>query len=398
MSKIEKVKICERCGKDFLAESGYVHYCDECKIIVKNENIKKSRLKIRAKKHQDILRNGIEDVDYVIDRWNGLPTTRIPGKWFNENHPDRTLDEYISEFPDAKLTCENTSNKISKSQKEFMNRPEIKQIYSDRIKGDKNPNAKCNTTLEQRQRISPFSKSFKKYDGLSDEEKERIIRDECLQYDRDDRSTNQIKYWIKKGYSEDDAKKLVSNRQRTFTLDKCIEKYGEIEGKRIYKQRQIKWSQKVEEKYKNGEFSKIPKSSNSTIYSKFEKDAIENIITNSNINIDDINCYKNNQLHLKNIIINDKCKNVMFTYDLSYNNKIIEFNGDYWHMNPKKYDENFYNALSKMVAKDKWIKDEIKIENAKQHGYNVLIIWECDYKNNKEEVIQQCIDFLLNKD
>ena len=32
--------------------------------------------------------------------------------------------------------------------------------YSDMFKGDKNPNAKCNTTEEYRKSISPFSKSF----------------------------------------------------------------------------------------------------------------------------------------------------------------------------------------------------------------------------------------------
>ena len=32
------VKKCERCGNDFLASSNYVHFCEECSVIVKKEN------------------------------------------------------------------------------------------------------------------------------------------------------------------------------------------------------------------------------------------------------------------------------------------------------------------------------------------------------------------------
>ena len=31
------VKKCERCGNDFLASSNYVHFCEECSVIVKRE-------------------------------------------------------------------------------------------------------------------------------------------------------------------------------------------------------------------------------------------------------------------------------------------------------------------------------------------------------------------------
>ena len=164
---------------------------------------------------------------------------------------------------------------------------------SDLFKGDKNPNAKCNTTEEYRKSISPFSKSFKNYVGLTDEEKEKKIR-ECFQSDRDDRNTNQVKYWIKKGYSEEESKQKVSERQRTFTLEKCIEKYGEEEGIKRYTERQTKWSAKVEAMYQQGMFSKVPLTQNSSIFSKFEKDMVDSIIDelNLDLDIDDINCYR----------------------------------------------------------------------------------------------------------
>ena len=267
------VKKCERCGNDFLASSNYVHFCDECSVIVKKERRQRAYKKNAIKKHKEIIKNGIEGVDYIINLWTGEPTTRINDGHFKDRFPGKTIDDYIREFPYAPLVCKKTSNRLSEVMSSFMNRPEIKEYYSNLFKGDKNPNAKCNTTEEHRKSISPFSKSFKKYEGMTDEEKEKQIR-EYTQCDRDDRNDNQVKYWIKKGYSEEESKQKVSERQRTFTLEKCIEKYGEKEGIKRYTERQTKWSAKVEAMYQQGMFSKVPLTQKSCIFSKFEKSVI----------------------------------------------------------------------------------------------------------------------------
>ena len=389
-----KVCTCQNCGKQFEVEKlTGIKYCKECKEKIHKKQLKEWRF---LKKQEEIKSRGVEGIDYIIDLWNGYVTTRITGKWFNTYHPDRTIDEYIKEFPDAPLICKVTSEKISKYQKERMNSPKWKQWASERMKGEKNINSKENTTLEQRQRISPFSKSFKNYDNMSDEEKEKEIR-KNLQCDRDDKTSCQLNYWIKKGYSEDEARQFVSDRQRTFTLEKCIEKYGEEEGIRVYNERQVKWSRKIEKMYQNGEFSKAPKSPhNSSLYSQIEKEFINDLIIHG-INEEDIQTYKTHQLELLNDNF-DRCHNRRFMYDITYKNKIIEFNGDFWHMNPSIYDENYFNKISKIYAKDKWEIDKIKIECARKNGYDVLIVWEHDYRKDKENTIQKCLNFLLNKD
>ena len=94
--------ICKRCGKEFEAENGYFKFCNGCKSIMNKEFHNRCKEK-RANKKQKKLLEGEENIDYVIDMWNGLPTTRIPGQWMKNHHPDRTIEEYISEFPDAKL-------------------------------------------------------------------------------------------------------------------------------------------------------------------------------------------------------------------------------------------------------------------------------------------------------
>lgn len=388
------VKKCERCGNDFLASSNYVHFCEDCKIITDNERKQRSYKKVMEKKHKKMIENGIEGVDYIIDLWSGEPTKSINNKHFKSKYPGKTIEDYIREFPNAPLVCKKTSNRLSEVMSSFMNRPEVKQYYSDLIKGDKNPNAKCNTTEEQRKAISPFSKSFKNYVGMTDEEKEKQIK-EYLQCDRDDRNTNQVKYWIKKGYSEEEAKQKVSERQSTFTLEKCIAKYGEEEGTRRYTERQTKWSAKVESMYQQGMFSKVPLTQNSSIYSKFEKDMVDSIIDelDLDLDIDDINCYRNSQFQLSNV--NEDCSNKIFSYDFKFGNKIIEFNGDFWHMNPDIYDSDYCHPYTNLSAEEKWNIDEIKIECAFQNGYDVLTIWESEYKENKEAALQKCIEFLI---
>lgn len=73
--------------------------------------------------------------------------------------------------------------------------------------------------------------------------------------------------------------------------------------------------------------------------------------------------------------------------------KCIEFNGDYWHCNPNSYNEND-KAYRNFLAKDIWKKDEIKISFLKNLGYNVLIIWESEYKESPMLTIERCNKFL----
>lgn len=59
-------------------------------------------------------------------------------------------------------------------------------------------------------------------------------------------------------------------------------------------------------------------------------------------------------------------------------NVCIELNGDFWHCNPKIFEENYYHPIIKMLAKNIWEKDEKKYENYRKNGYDVFIIWESD--------------------
>jgi hypothetical protein len=61
-------------------------------------------------------------------------------------------------------------------------------------------------------------------------------------------------------------------------------------------------------------------------------------------------------------------------------NLIIEFNGDYWHCNPKKYDGDYLHPHKKKTAKEIWDEDKLRVDNIKKYGYNLMIIWERDFE------------------
>ena len=61
-------------------------------------------------------------------------------------------------------------------------------------------------------------------------------------------------------------------------------------------------------------------------------------------------------------------------------NLVIEYNGDYWHCNPKKYKPDYYHQVKKKTAKELWEYDKNKIDLIKNSGYILEIVWESDLK------------------
>jgi hypothetical protein len=203
-------------------------------------------------------------------------------------------------------------------------------------------------------------------------------------YFKNAKRPNQIQYWLNKGFSEEESKQFVKERQKTFTLEKCIAKYGEELGIKKYNDRNSKWSAKIESKYKNGEFSKKPKSINSTRISNISKTVIDELLKF----YPDAMCYKNE------FEIFDEERGKRMGFDFKVGKKIIEINGDFWHMNPSIYDKDYFNKRTKKFAYEKWEIDKQKVELANSYNYTVLTIWESDFKQDKKQVIEKCIEFL----
>ena len=71
---------------------------------------------------------------------------------------------------------------------------------------------------------------------------------------------------------------------------------------------------------------------------------------------------------------------------------IVELFGDFWHMNPDKFLETDVNKITNKVAKEIWQHDLKKLEYLKTNGYNVLVVWERDWKLNQEQTKERIKD------
>lgn len=103
----------------------------------------------------------------------------------------------------------------------------------ERVVGDKNP------AYQHGGKFSPFSEKFINADKVdADEVKKKASKS---RKDNDGNSTT-IEYWLKKTDGNlEEAQNLLTERQSTFSLEKCIEKYGENAGLDKWVKRQEKW-------------------------------------------------------------------------------------------------------------------------------------------------------------
>lgn len=134
-------------------------------------------------------------------------------------------DEYKSLYPDAPIMALSDKEKTTLNSGKHMKQEKYKKMFSDKIKGDKNPNHKSKTTESERKSRSPFSKEFIKYENV--ENVEEYISTFAKEAIKDRVSDTTLQYYINKGYSTVESEKLLKKRQATFSLEKCIEKHGD---------------------------------------------------------------------------------------------------------------------------------------------------------------------------
>ena len=193
-----------------------------------------------------------------------------------------------------------------------------------------------------------------------------------------------LEYYINKGYSLEDSENMLRERQKTFTLEKCINKYGLEEGTKRYNKRQKDWIKKMFNE------NTCMATGRSMVADKFIDELIKEI---NNKNITNQFLYGKNER-----FIYDNVEKKGKKYDLCYDKKIIEFYGDFWHSNPKIFEANDVHKIKKIKCSKIWQFDKRKIESAKEHNYEVLVIWESEYINSKVEILKKCKKFLINED
>lgn len=206
-------KVCLICGKPFKAYTKTEKYC--CKTC---QNIAMRR-KITEKKRLD-----------SIEKYKDTPGIAVCKECGFMGHDlfthikfahNLTAEQYCEKWkcePDALLSKQTHENR-SQAQKNSTN-PNKKRFTSEN-----------NPAKGHGGKFSPYSKDFIKYQDLSEEQKEQEILKIAHQANKtkmdNDNCAVTKEYYIKHfGMSYEEAEKALSERQSTFSLDKCIEKYG----------------------------------------------------------------------------------------------------------------------------------------------------------------------------
>lgn len=190
-----------------------------------------------------------------------------------------------------------------------------------------------------------------------------------------------IEYYTARGFDEQEATKMLSESQKFFSKEICIKKYGQIEGEAIWSSRQQRWQATLSAKSseEKARINRLKLSKGITV-SKAEKILLEKI----KLVVPDV-------VHQFTLFNSGKKQ---YVYDIMANKKIIEYHGDFWHSNPDMYESEYLNPRTKIRAVDRWALDDLKLKFAQQQGYEVLVVWENDFKKNKNEIIDKCIQFL----
>lgn len=131
-------------------------------------------------------------------------------------------------------------------KKQFSGALVVAPIKANKIAGENNPG------YQHGGKLSAYSDKFVKYEGKTTQEIEAekqdvIARANQTRQDNPERQPTRIEYYLAKGMSETEAKVALSKRQSTFSLEKCIEKYGTVHGKLVWEARQSKWLESLSE-------------------------------------------------------------------------------------------------------------------------------------------------------
>lgn len=222
-------------------------------------------------------------------------------------------------------------------------------------------------------RNSPYSMNFRGYDGLSNEDKTKKIKElkEFMARKKMDNGNNPltIEYYLKRGYSEDEAKNILKKRQTTFTLEKCLEKYGKEKGYEVWEERQKKWLSN----YKKLNYSKVSQELFWKVFNKLDNKKNIYFATLDKITggRDDSGSNHECLIHLSDCYIKPDFIDIE-------QKKIIEFDGDYWH-----------GIKVGMEKKDKEREEKLLLE-----GYKILRVKEHKFYENPDRIIDECLNFL----
>lgn len=315
-----------------------------------------------------------------------LPYERYSGNFCNEKHYKefKKLEKgielkYECEFCDQKFEKVGSLQiHVAKIHKEI----DVEEYYNKYVRQESDPDGKCFYCGKQL-KFNSFTEGYNRFCYNTDcnirfynekdgrHEKAMESYKELLKNDNTI-LPNQIGYWTKRGYTEEEAKFKIKERQTTNSVEAIMKREGCSEEDAINKRQEItdKW-------INNFPFQNYSNVSQELFWSIYEKikHKYKNIYFATLFNGERVE-NKNKEFKIKTNVTTRSLD--FYVQDIE---KCIEFNGTYWHGE---------------VGRGNRTRDEDREKEILETmpELQILHIKEEDYRNDKQKVIQECIEFL----
>lgn len=195
-----------------------------------------------------------------------------------------------------------------------------------------------------------------------------------------------LEYFIAKGLSLENAEIALKDIQTTFSLSKCIARYGEYEGTEIWQNRQSKW-QNTQNNKSEEEKQRIliAKTKGNKFYSNASQKFINKVIAFLPSDLTFLYGDKEYFIYYnKNIYFYD-----LFIPELKI---IIEYNGSHVHPSKEKLSveewHKWQNPFTKKNSDYCYNRDQMKKHAALENNIQCIEFW--DYDDNIIEIQKLC--------
>lgn len=348
---------CKICGKFYMrSERSYTNTCsDECNDIsrkIGNKRISESRLKYNSRDPKQYAeRHGVslEEAEKIVSAFSRKGSNLCVEFWLERGF---TEDEAIKKISEQQ--AENSVRCIEHWLAKGFSLEESIELVS------------------QHQRAYMMKHIEKNGDGIAAGEF----------------SPRSRAYWIKKGYTEQEALDIIGEASRRASQVYIDTVPAEERRKNNHLCFEY-WEKRVGDEAYELYPKYLAKVIGGINVSKVSLQLFESVIADLS---DD---YKRDYINMGDdeYCIVSKTPRKVYLYDfVDKKQKIcIEFNGDYWHANPKIYGpdaEIHFPDEKVLIAKDIWEYDRIKLETIEQQrGYKTIVVWESDYREDPDSVV-----------
>jgi len=227
------------------------------------------------------------------------------------------------------------------------------------------------------------------------------------------RTPRQIGYWVRKGYSDSDAKQIISNLQRR-DLEFFVLKYGCDDGyiryqKMLDSRKETWYARSNEERDQINETRGRTFNDLVEMYGKTK--AIEIIVSRASGNcgvskesVDffiDLDQLLGEELAEKSVTGYKGSERFVITnngiifVDYYLDGKIVEYFGSFWHADPRLFTPDKIHSVVGLRAEEMWLRDKNRIDSLNNLGYKVLVLWSTDVNQDRESALINAKEFLL---